>query len=144
MTTTVTTAEAIRTALAATTDGVFSEKATNLLAALGYGSDHVPPGQPASVADFIAKYPAPNPGTQSENTCESRLESIVECWGYDYVIDRADDFVSPPGGSFKSISNPCGIRTDGSITCWFGDWNGMTPAPEWPQVGEEPQPAARG
>ena len=42
MTTTVTTAEAIRTALAATTGGVFSEKATNLLATLGYRSDHVP------------------------------------------------------------------------------------------------------
>ena len=61
MTTTVTTVEAIRTALAATMGGVFPEKAANLLAALGYRSNHVPPGQPASVGDFIAEYPAPIP-----------------------------------------------------------------------------------
>ena len=76
MTTTVTTAEAMRTALAATTGGVFSEQATNLLAALGYRSDYVPPRQPASVADFIAEYPAPNPGTQSENTCALRWTDV--------------------------------------------------------------------
>ena len=76
MTTTLTTAEAIRTALAATTGGVFSEKATNLLAALGYLSDHVPPRQPASVGDFIADYPAPNPGTQSEVAFEDNAQSV--------------------------------------------------------------------
>ena len=76
MTTTVTTDEAIRTALAATTDGVFSGKATNLLAALGYRSNHVPPGQPASVGDFIAEYPAPNPGTQSEAAFADNAQSV--------------------------------------------------------------------
>ena len=76
MTTTYTTSEAIQTALAATTGGVFSEQATNLLAALGYRSDHVPPRQPASVADFIAEYPAPNPGTQSELTFADNAQSV--------------------------------------------------------------------
>ena len=76
MTTTVTTAEAVRTALAATTAGVFAEKAANLLAALGYRSDHVPPGQPASVADFIAEHPAPNPGTQSEEAFADNAQSV--------------------------------------------------------------------
>ena len=76
MTTTVTTAEAIRTTLAATTGGVFAEKASNLLAALGYGSDHVLPTQPASVGDFIAEYPAPNPGTQSELTFADNAQSV--------------------------------------------------------------------
>ena len=76
MTTTYATAEAIQTALAATMGGVFSEKATNLLAALGYRSDHVPPRQPASVGDFIAEYPAPNPGTQSELTFVDNAQSV--------------------------------------------------------------------
>ena len=76
MTTTLTTAEAIRTALAATTHGGFPQKAADLLAALGYRSDHVPPGQPASVGDFIADYPAPNPGTQSELAFADNAQSV--------------------------------------------------------------------
>ena len=76
MTTTLTIAEAVRTALAATTVGVFSEKATNLLDVLGYRSDHVPPRQPASVGDFIADYPAPNPGTQSEVAFADNAQSV--------------------------------------------------------------------
>ena len=76
MTTTITTAEAIRTALAAMTGGVFSEKAGNLLAALGYRSDHVPPTLPASVGDFIAEHPAPNPGTQSETAFADNAQSV--------------------------------------------------------------------
>ena len=76
MTTMVATPEAIRTALAATTGGVFSEAVADLLAALGYRSDHVPPGQPASVGDFIADYPAPNPGTQSELTFADNAQSV--------------------------------------------------------------------
>ena len=76
MTTTVTTAEAIRTALAATTGGVFAEKAANLLAALDYRSDHVPPTNPASVGDFIAEHPAPNPGTQSETMFADNTQSV--------------------------------------------------------------------
>ena len=76
MTTTVTTAEAIRTALAATTGGVFSEEAANLLAALGYRSDHVPPTLLASVDDFIAEHPAPNPGTQSEAVFADNAQSV--------------------------------------------------------------------
>ena len=76
MTTTVATAEAIRTGLAAMTGGVFSEEAADLLAALGYRSDHVPPRQPTSVGDFIADYPAPNPGTQSELTFADNAQSV--------------------------------------------------------------------
>ena len=76
MTTTVTTTEAIRTALAATTGGLFAEKATNLLAVLGYRSDHVPPTNPASVGDFIAEYPAPKPGTQSEAVFADNAQSV--------------------------------------------------------------------
>ena len=76
MTTTVTTVEAIRTALAATTHGDFPQKAADLLAALGYRSYHVPPGQPASVGDFIADYPAPNPGTQSELAFSDNAQSV--------------------------------------------------------------------
>ena len=76
MTTTVTTTEAIRTALAATTGGVFAEKATNLLAVLGYRSDHMPPTNPASVGDFIAEHSAPNPGTQSEEAFADNAQSV--------------------------------------------------------------------
>ena len=76
MTTTVTTTEAIRTALAATTGGVFAEKATNLLAVLGYRSDHMPATNPASVGDFIAEHPAPNPGTQSEAVFADNAQSV--------------------------------------------------------------------
>ena len=76
MTTTVTATEAIQTVLAATTGGVFAEKATNLLAVLGYRSDHVPPTNPASVGDFIAEYPAPKPGTQSEAVFADNAQSV--------------------------------------------------------------------
>ena len=76
MTTTVTTAEALRTALAATTGGVFSEEAANLLTALGYRSDHVPPTLPASVDDFLSEHPAPNPGTQSEAAFADNAQSV--------------------------------------------------------------------
>ena len=76
MTTTVTTAEAIRTALAAMTGGVFSEEAANLLAVLGYRSDHVPPTLPASVDDFLSEHPAPNPGTQSEAAFADDAQSV--------------------------------------------------------------------
>ena len=76
MTTTIATAEAIRTALAAMTGGVFSEKAANLLGSLGYRSDHVPPTLPASVGDFIAEHPAPNPGTQSETAFADNAQSV--------------------------------------------------------------------
>ena len=60
----------------ATTGGVFSEKVANLLAALGYRSDHVPPTLPASVGDFVADYPAPNPGTQSEAAFANNAQSV--------------------------------------------------------------------
>ena len=76
MTTTVTTVGTIRTALAAMTGGVFSEEAANLLATLGYRSDHVPPTLPASVGDFITEHPAPNPGTQSEAAFADNAQSV--------------------------------------------------------------------
>ena len=76
MTTTIATAEAMRTALAAIPGGVFSEEAANLLGSLGYRSDHMPPRQPTSVDDFISDYPTPNPGTQSELTFEDNAESV--------------------------------------------------------------------
>lgn len=66
----------IRAALTATVNSDFTASSRQLLAALGYRSDRVPEVQPASVQDFIANYPAPNPGTDSEQRFVDNAHSV--------------------------------------------------------------------
>ena len=66
----------IRAALTATVNSDFTASSRQLLAALGYRSDRVPAVQPASVQDFITNYPAPNPGTDSEQRFVDNAHSV--------------------------------------------------------------------
>lgn len=66
----------IRAALTAMTGGDFRDTSTGLLAALAYGSERVPTDQPVSVSNFIAQYPAPKPGTQSELAFADSARSV--------------------------------------------------------------------
>ncbi len=61
-------ASEIRGALAKLPGREFSVAATDLLGILGYRSNLVPDGQPATVDDFIRQYEAPAPDTKTEQS----------------------------------------------------------------------------
>ncbi len=69
-------ADSIHSALSATVNSDFAASSRQLLAALGYLSDRVPADQRAAVQDFIAHYPAPNPGTDSEQRFVDSAQSV--------------------------------------------------------------------
>ena len=69
-------ADSIHSALSATVNSDFAASSRQLLAALGYFSDRVPADQRAAVQDFIAHYPAPNPGTDSEQRFVDSAQSV--------------------------------------------------------------------
>ena len=70
------TANDIRTALSTAGADDFTELATALLGALGYGSDRTLAGQTGKPADFIRQFPAENPGTQSEESFLDNAQSV--------------------------------------------------------------------
>ena len=65
--TTSSTFDAITSALQGITTATFADASRELLAALGYRSDRTLAEQTGNVADFIEQFPAPHPGTASEN-----------------------------------------------------------------------------
>ena len=69
-------ADSIHSALSATVNSDYAASSRQLLAALGYLSDRVPADQRAAVQDFIAHYPAPNPGTDSEQRFVDSAQSV--------------------------------------------------------------------
>ena len=65
----------IRNRLAATASDDFPTRAVDLLAEMGYRSGRRLPGQSGDVADFLAQFPAENPGTQSEQAFRQNATS---------------------------------------------------------------------
>ena len=55
----------------------FTDASRHLLAALGYRSTRTLDGQTGNVADFIEQFPAPHPGTASENNFAQQATSAV-------------------------------------------------------------------
>lgn len=66
----------IRACLKAMVGGDLATLATDMLGQLGYRSDRVMPGQTGRPADFVAKWPAPVRGTQSERDLLDAATSI--------------------------------------------------------------------
>ncbi len=67
---------AIRAVLAAMADSDLTVAAANLLSALGYRSERTLPGQTGAPDEFIRRFPAANPGTQSEQEFLDSAQSI--------------------------------------------------------------------
>ena len=63
-------------ALVPVPDRDFVHGAADLLAVLGYRSERKPPEQSGRVDDFIDSFPAPNPGTRSEQSLREHAASV--------------------------------------------------------------------
>ncbi len=66
----------IAAALANSNDNDWPTMTTALLFALGYRSERTLPGQTGNPSDFIRQFPAPNPGTQSEQALLDAAQSV--------------------------------------------------------------------
>ena len=73
---TTNTLSSIPNALAALTTRNFAAAAEDLLATLGYTSDRVPVDQADDAEYFVRTYPAPNPGTRSEQEFLAGAKSV--------------------------------------------------------------------
>ncbi len=67
---------AICDALAAMVDRDLAAAAANLLAVCGYRSERTLPGQSGNAGDFTRRFPAANPGTQSEQVFLDNAKSV--------------------------------------------------------------------
>ena len=72
----------ISSALTAMVDSDLTVAATNLLSVLGYRSERTLPGQSGDAGDFIQRFPAANPGTQSEQAFLDNAESVHVLFQY--------------------------------------------------------------
>ena len=70
------TRNAIASALQGIATATFTDASRELLTALGYRSDRTLAGQTGNVADFIADFPAKNPGTRSEEAFAEEAAAV--------------------------------------------------------------------
>ncbi len=87
--------KAIRAALGSAPEGDFHEQAENLLRVLGYRSERTLHGQSGAVADFIARFPADNPDTRSEQALTGAASSVR------IIFQVTDEEIEEAGGNLR-------------------------------------------
>jgi alpha-tubulin suppressor-like RCC1 family protein len=111
----------------------------------GVGSDPALTGEHPHYGQAIP--PSGSPLTRiscgAYHSCGVRLDGAIECWGAGTIADAAcpsfltNNFncgqAAPPDGTFREVAtsyfHSCGVRTDGSVTCWGYDANARLDAP---------------